>query len=437
MRVIRVNIILLFFLYFSLHCTLYAIKIDDIKIVNFTNVVSSDPFFVLEIYLGKGIEEKHEGEEHEHTPIFLEVSLDKNTKKYVLGDNILFERLSSDKIRTFVPSDFRLELGKDYTFGIKVSEGESILFSKNFNLKVGAIHNVPYLFTNTISNIYISKILTNSQRFFFFNNHPLEVSVVVNGKSITNLKTYEDPKFKNLYYFDYTFWNSGDYEFKLGEYKFNVGALFDVAPPTFTVLYPTNNAIFYRTNKICFKWSDPIDSIGVDKSNSFLKIYYKNNVLTNMNLSYLNRESLLMPYEIVYLDLNNEGSYNLEISYRDFDGNVTNVFVNFSIANASEDKEPPRISKILFEGGKIVSNVVILPSDRVLVNVEVDDGIYGSGVKKVVYKYKDNVCENLVFDNFAQFFIDVNEGGIFEIFAEDFAGNKSEITKFDLKTSKR
>jgi len=274
--------------------------------------------------------------------------------------------------------------------------------------------------------------LSKSYRFFFYYDKPLEVYVVKGNEVISNVKSYEDLRFKNLYYFDYSFSEPGYYRFVVGDCGFGVSVSFDTIPPSFELLYPTNNSVFYRTNKVAFRWSDPVDFVGVDKANSFLKIYYQNNLFTNVNLAYLNKESIVMPYEVCYFDLPGEGIYFAQLSYNDFDGNFTNVVINFSVKNSSEDKEKPRILNIAFEGAKVVSNEVRLARGRVLVNVRVDDGIYGSGVKKVVYRYGNETSEMLVFGDFVQFFVDIASSGVFEVFCEDFAGNRSDTFRYEV-----
>ena len=117
--------------------------------------------------------------------------------------------------------------------------------------------------------------MSKSYRFFFYYDKPLEVYVVKGNEVISNVKSYEDLRFKNLYYFDYSFSEPGYYRFVVGDCSFGVSVSFDTIPPSFELLYPTNNSVFYRTNRVAFKWSDPVDFVGVDKANSFLKIYYQ------------------------------------------------------------------------------------------------------------------------------------------------------------------
>jgi hypothetical protein len=87
---------------------------------------------------------------------------------------------------------------------------------------------------------------------------------------------------------------------------------------------------------------------------------------------------------------------------------------------------------VAFEGAKVVSNEVRLARGRVLVNVRVDDGIYGSGVKKIVYRYGNETSEMLVFGDFVQFFVDIANSGVFEVFCEDFAGNRSDTFRYEV-----
>jgi hypothetical protein len=425
---VRLAFVVFFVVSFSFY--IYSIKVEDISIVNSTNFVSQNPFFVFEMALG--IENRDEGIEVEHEHVIFEFSLGRYKKKFVLGEDLLFERVGANKVRVFVPSSVSLKLGKDYNLRLRVSEGHKEVFKKDFVVKASSVSNIPYIFTNNLENVYISKSLSKSYRFFFYYDKPLEVYVVKGSEVISNVKSYEDLRFKNLYYFDYSFSEPGYYRFVVGDCSFGVSVSFDTIPPSFELLYPTNNSVFYRTNKVAFKWSDPVDFVGVDKANSFLKIYYQNNLFTNVNLAYLNKESIVMPYEVCYFDLPGEGIYVAQLSYSDFDGNFTNVFINFSVKNSSEDKEKPRILNVAFEGAKVVSNEVRLARGRVLVNVRVDDGIYGSGVKKVVYRYGNETSEMLVFGDFVQFFVDIASSGVFEVFCEDFAGNKSDTFRYEV-----
>ncbi len=416
---------------FSLTFFSHSIKVEEIRIINFTNIVSQNPFFVLEVFLGEESEQTHEEDLHKHDHVFFEISLGKHKKKYVLGESLLFERVGENKVRVFVPPDFRLDLGKNYSLGVRVLEDGKVIFSKSFTFSVSNVPNVPYLFTNNLRNVFISRVLTNSHRFFYYYNKPLKVKVLRNGEVLYSLKSFEDVRFRGLYYFDCSFSDPGEYRFSVGEVGFNVFVSFDNEPPRFEVFYPTNNSVFYRTNKIFFKWSDPIDSVGVDKLGSYLKVYYEGKLITNVVLVNLNKESAIMPYEFLVLDLPEEGKYVSEISYRDFDGNVTNVIVNFSVDSSQNDKEIPKILNVYFEGAKLVDNKVKLPKrGRVWVNVNVSDGVYGSGIKRVVHSYGGEVREELVFGDFVQFFVDVTNDGIFEIFCEDFSGNRSDTLRY-------
>lgn len=406
--------------------------VKSFAIVNYTNFIPVDPIFIVEVvYEFLGVEGFH----HRHDDIVLSVGVGGKFDKFTIGENVLFRRLSRDRIRLFVPFSGRLTPGRSYFVSFSFSEGKKVVFRTNVSFFVSNVAQCPIFLSDGMEVIEVSEKHPREVEFFFVSQSQEKVKVVDLKKGITNtLLTQSVPRLKGVYSFSYLFLEEGEFLVEACGNQFKTMVVFDRTPPMFRIISPSNFSQFFRTNRIKVKWSDPIDSYGVCVERSSLVVRRGSKVVTNISpLVSLNRESVRNAYEVVYLSLE-EGDYECVITYCDGEGNSTNVSINFKILPPSLDVEKPYFRRIVVEGSeKLLGNKFKVKGEVVGVFLEFSDGEFGSGVKRLYYEINGESLSEPVFDESKYLSVTkVGKETKVLFWLEDFGGNFSETNVITL-----
>lgn len=406
--------------------------VSDFKIINYSDFIPKNPVFVID--LSYEMKENHE-ENHNHT-IKLIVNIGNKKDEFIIGENTIFKKISPNTITLFLPIFQNISVGKKQNISFSFLEGKTIIFTTNITFFVSNLSQDPIIFYEGLDKIEISKNNPKPNQFFFVSQYSYEGEIInLNNKTTNKVKSQKVSRIKGLNLIDYTFSEEGEYIIKVGNSSLQTKVSFDKTPPFFKVLTPSNNSIFYRTNNIQIKWTDPVDNSGINIQKSVLSLKKDGKTITNISpLVSLNKESSINPYETVFLSLP-EGDYECDISYSDYDGNSTNTVINFKILNPNMDKVKPFLKKIFIENSEKVSeNEFRLKSNDIRMFLEFSDGEYGSGVKTLYYSVDGEIHNERVFDNIKYLFFDVNKEIVeVKLWVEDFAGNSSDTNVILIK----
>ncbi|MEN2997569.1 MAG: Ig-like domain-containing protein [Brevinematia bacterium] len=399
--------------------------IKEFKILNYTNTIPTNPIFIAEIsYFLKEC-----GCINPHNKVKLSIKANHKTQTFTIGEDVLFNRLSQDKIKLFLPFPYTLPQGKNQTVSFTIFEGKKATFKTNISFQVSKNLQHPIIISEGLREIEIPRTPLRQIQFFFVYHSPCEAMITKIGSKTTNFTISQQvARIKGLHFIEYNFSEEGEYLIKVGESEFTSKVSFDKTPPTFKFIFPTNNSAFYRTNKIKLKWSDPMDISDIDFSNSSLVISKGKNVLTNISpLIGLNRESERNPYEVVYLSLP-EGDYECSIRYKDTSCNLKNEELKFRVSPSELDREKPFFRRIEVENSVKVSEGKFRVKDSIVsVFVEFSDGEYGSGVKRIHYKLNGELVSEDVFDEVKYLSLQLkNKVTKVAFWLEDLGGNFSE-----------
>ncbi|MCX8028768.1 MAG: hypothetical protein N2712_02110 [Brevinematales bacterium] len=401
--------------------------VNSFRIINYTNSIPQNPVFLIELDYKVG-DANHS---HKHD-LKLTVNLRNKKQEFTIGENVIFRKISDSKIVLFVPIVLSLSKNQD-SISFLILEDRRVIFKTNIVFLIENIMQQPILLFEDMKGIEIPRYSkANPFKFFFIHKLPYEGMVINLDKNITNIvKSYPSKKFVGLNIFEYTFTSEGDYVIRVGNSELKTRVRFDDTPPYFRILNPTNNSVFYRTNRIRIKWTDPVDVNGVNKDNSYLTVSRDGNLMTNiLPLVSMNKESLISPYETVYLDLP-EGDYSCSVVYFDLERNYTNADVFFRVLPSIMDREKPTFIRIDVEGASIIGkNSFKANSKDVRIFVEVSDGEYGSGVKSIYYSFDGRTFVENVFDNFKHIFLSLESYKTdVKLWLEDFGGNISQTNE--------
>ncbi len=409
----------------------FGITIKEFKIVNYFHKIPTNPIFIVDV--NYEIEkEKHE-KHHSHLVILVEGT---KKEKFNIEQNTIFQIKTNNNLRIFLPIFSKLPKNTNQKFSFKLLENSKVLFETNTTFYVSDVIQEPIILLD-YNEIEIPKSYQKQYNFFFVSQTPQNVFVINTKEGKTNtVKSSKLEKIKGLHSFSYKFDKEGEYKILIGKSEKTITVNYDKTPPIFNIITPTNNSIFYRTKKIQIKWTDPIDTSGINFQKSSLYIRKNSKVITNISpLISLNRESSITPYETIYIENLEEGEYEYCIEYSDYEGNKTNVVNYFKILPPSEDKEKPIIKNIHVENSKRVSeNKYLLKSTNVYIFVEFTDGEYGSGVKSIHYKVNDKIFSDNTFgDNKYISITTESKETQLMIWVEDYNNNVSETNVLMLK----
>ncbi|MFN4244846.1 MAG: hypothetical protein ACK4F9_01675 [Brevinematia bacterium] len=400
----------------------FGIAIKEFKLVNYSNVITINPIFIVDISYEL---EENSKQEVDNSHLILLVKGPK-TEKFNIEEDTVFQIITNKTIRLFLPISYKLASGKNTLFLFKLLDNSKAIFETNLIFQVSNILQEPIILSD-FKKLEISRKNPKPNDFFFVSQNPENVTIINTLTSRTNLvKPLRLKNFKGLYSFSYVFNTEGLYKIIIGKKEVTTEVYHDRTPPQFRIMTPTE---FYRTNNIKIKWSDPVDISGVDFEKSSFYVKRLSNVITNISpLISLNKESSINPYEVIYIQNIEEGEYEYGITYSDYDGNTTNIISHFRILPIKEDKYKPTIEKLYIENSKKISeNQYLVRTTNIVIFVEVTDSENGSGVKMIHYKVNEKSFSENVFGNSKYISLDLESNNtIFMIWAEDFNGNLSE-----------
>lgn len=244
-----------------------SIDVESIRIINYSNTIPINPIFMVE--MDYKIKERLQTHHNHHNLKFI-ISTPLKNEEFILGQNTLFNHILSNRIRLYLPVFHKLPPNRKLKIAFQVVEGKEKIFTTNINIFVSNYQELPILIGNT-GKIEISRSIPRPTIINFLHQES-QTGIIKSPKITEKLQSKQSPQIKGLRYFEYKFREEGKYDITIGKTNFSVEIVFDKTPPYFSILTPSNNSSFFRTNNIIIKWSDPQDISGINFSNSSLTI---------------------------------------------------------------------------------------------------------------------------------------------------------------------